>query len=211
MHDTYPVTITLPRGYGCQPDGLRYGWLFDELQFEVRALSRGELTRLRRRHVDGCEFEEAVLAAAVVEHPTHFLGRPWDWQLIYAGVASLVADEILSLSGTRGPHPLITERVNAYLSSPDSRGDILILSAGFNLRPDEVRELDPETWQASLELAILKLRTMGMADFVDAILEPGKAKKPRLPLPGGPPGSQPAPQRGKSFQQTEQAMLFTAD
>lgn len=176
-YETYPVTIGIQRGWQIAPDGILVVPLVDEYSFLVRTLSRREFRLWTSQFPHPDDFEDHLIRETVLRHPPEFRGRPWDWNEVFAGIAQRVVQEVLALSGfAEYPHPEIIGRTEAYLASPESHYDLLIMAAFDGYRLHELEDLSSEQFQKLVSQAQRKLYLIGLDP--QAILDPeGYAQK----------------------------------
>lgn len=182
---TYPITVTVYKGWGFLPNTIYIAPLYYTFNFEVRGFTRREYGEWQHECSDLVEFEGKLLKECVVVGPTHFDGKLWDWDECFAGVAEQVLEKIYNLSGYgSAPDLEITRPVEAYLNSPEARFDLVIMTA-YNYKLSELMDMDQVEYHKILGSSQMKLEMMEID--TEAILYPERAKKRkgRVAVPRG--------------------------
>lgn len=137
------------------------------------------------QYPDPVDFEGHVLRQCVISAPTHFEGRPWDWDECFAGVAVQVLTKIYNLSGLGSEaDPEIVRAVEDYLGSTEARFDLVIMTA-YNYKLEELMVMDHRDWHMLVGISQMKLEMMEID--TEAILYPERKKQKRgkIVQPGG--------------------------
>ena len=197
MKFQYPITISIGIGRKVAED--KYTRIPDteDFKFLIRTITRREFQIWKSRYEDQPdELEEILIQEAVTETPSTFKGQDWEWDIVYAGIPSQLAIKILNLSGfgSSEPDAGMTQRTEEYVTSDESKYDLIILMA-FDLHLEELLDMETEVWHRTLALAYMKLQLLGIDP--EAILDPEKAKRKMPTGSMAPPQVQGHPQGGQ--------------
>lgn len=173
----YPIDVKVYKGWGLPSGSIYLQQLFHDFQFIVRGITRREYADWTRDFPNQSDLEGKILREAVVDGPKEFMGKPWDWDECFAGVAEQVLEKIYGVSGFGDkPDPAVTEAVEKYLNSEEARFDLVIMAANPSYRLLELMEMDHRDWHMEVGMSQLKLAILAGIDS-EEILYPEQAKK----------------------------------